>query len=307
MLNLPKHYDFVDLRRTPVEIRRALQSMGHANVVAFQTRNPIHRAHEELTKRAAAEVGGSLVIHPVVGMTKPGDIDHYTRVRAYRVLVEKYYDRGSTLLSLLPLAMRMGGPREALWHAIIRRNHGANHFIVGRDHAGPGKDSQGRPFSDRTTRRTCSETSRRDRREDGPVRGGLLAGRSRYEEWTGASGRRRFIDLGTECERYLGTAKNCPVVPRHEISRFCQVSTACHRRGFASGSPGSEREIHNRRDYHQSDLEIVAKRRCWTERLRTSIARSRLQQGDREMESSGSATSRADRGHHGVGWRAVSP
>jgi sulfate adenylyltransferase len=87
-----------------------------------------------------------LIIHPVVGMTKPGDIDHFTRVRAYRVLVEKYYDRGATLLSLLPLAMRMGGPREALWHAIIRRNHGANHFIVGRDHAGPGNDSQGKPF-----------------------------------------------------------------------------------------------------------------------------------------------------------------
>ncbi len=132
IVNLPKHYDFVDLRRTPAEVRRALEAMGHPNVVAFQTRNPIHRAHEELTKRAAKEVGGSLIIHPVVGMTKPGDIDHYTRVRAYRVLVEKYYDRNATLLSLLPLAMRMGGPREALWHAIIRRNHGANHFIVGR-------------------------------------------------------------------------------------------------------------------------------------------------------------------------------
>jgi sulfate adenylyltransferase len=146
IINLPKHYDFVELRRTPAEVRRALEAMGHENVVAFQTRNPIHRAHEELTKRAAREVGGSLIIHPVVGMTKPGDIDHFTRVRAYRVLVEKYYDRATTLLSLLPLAMRMGGPREALWHALIRRNHGANHFIVGRDHAGPGNDSQGKPF-----------------------------------------------------------------------------------------------------------------------------------------------------------------
>jgi sulfate adenylyltransferase len=146
VLNRPRYYDFVDLRRTPAEVRSLLEKMGHAKVVAFQTRNPLHRIHEELTKRAAAEVGGSLLIHPVVGMTKPGDVDHYTRVRIYRALVEKYYDPGSTLLSLLPLAMRMAGPREALWHAIIRRNYGATHFIVGRDHAGPGKDSTGKPF-----------------------------------------------------------------------------------------------------------------------------------------------------------------
>ena len=120
--------------------------MGHDNVVAFQTRNPLHRIHEELTKRAAAQVGGSLLIHPVVGLTKPGDVDHYTRVRVYRALVDNYYDKKSTLLSLLPLAMRMAGPKEVLLHAIVRRNHGANHFIVGRDHAGPGKDSTGKPF-----------------------------------------------------------------------------------------------------------------------------------------------------------------
>jgi sulfate adenylyltransferase len=146
VLNLPKHYDFTELRRTPTQVRQALEAMGASNVVAFQTRNPIHRAHEELTKRAAAQIGGSLLIHPVVGMTKPGDVDHYTRVRAYKMLVDRYYDKKKTMLSLLPLAMRMAGPREALWHAIIRRNHGANHFIVGRDHAGPGKDSSGRPF-----------------------------------------------------------------------------------------------------------------------------------------------------------------
>jgi sulfate adenylyltransferase len=120
--------------------------LGQEKVVAFQTRNPMHRIHEELTKRAADEVNGGLLIHPVVGMTKPGDVDHYTRVRTYRALYENYYDKNRTLLSLLPLAMRMAGPREAIWHAIIRRNHGATHFIVGRDHAGPGKDSQGRPF-----------------------------------------------------------------------------------------------------------------------------------------------------------------
>lgn len=146
VLSLPKHYDFTELRKTPAEVRSVIQSLGHSHVVAFQTRNPIHRAHEELTKRAAAQVGGALLMHPVVGMTKPGDIDHYTRVRAYKILVERYYDRGRTLLSLLPLAMRMAGPREAVWHAIIRRNYGANHFIVGRDHAGPGSDSRGQPF-----------------------------------------------------------------------------------------------------------------------------------------------------------------
>jgi sulfate adenylyltransferase len=146
VINLPHYYDFVDLRRTPAEVRAILERMGNQKVVAFQTRNPLHRIHEELTKRAAEEVNGSLLIHPVVGMTKPGDVDHYTRVRVYRTLVERYYDRNRTLLSLLPLAMRMAGPREALWHAIIRRNFGATHFIVGRDHAGPGNDSQGRPF-----------------------------------------------------------------------------------------------------------------------------------------------------------------
>jgi len=146
VINLPLYYDFVELRRTPAEVRALLEKMGHSNVVAFQTRNPMHRIHEELTKRAAEEVGGSLLIHPVVGMTRPGDVDHYTRVRVYRALVENYYDQASTVLSLFPLAMRMGGPREALWHALIRRNYGANHLIVGRDHAGPGNDSQGRPF-----------------------------------------------------------------------------------------------------------------------------------------------------------------
>ncbi len=146
VLNLPRYYDFTDLRRTPAEVRRLLHAMRRANVVAFQTRNPMHRIHEELTKRAAAQVDGSLLIHPVVGMTKPGDVDHFTRVRSYRLLVDKYYDPSRTLLSLLPLAMRMAGPREAVWHAIIRRNYGANHFIVGRDHAGPGNDSYGKPF-----------------------------------------------------------------------------------------------------------------------------------------------------------------
>ncbi len=146
VIDLPKHFDFPKLRRTPAEVRELLGKLGRASVVAFQTRNPMHRVHEELTKRAAAKIDGALLIHPAVGVTKPGDVDHYTRVRAYRALVENHYDPDCTVLSLLPLAMRLAGPREAVWHAIIRRNHGASHFIVGRDHASPGKDSKGEPF-----------------------------------------------------------------------------------------------------------------------------------------------------------------
>src|SRR5437764_15408020 len=105
----------------------------------------MHRAHLELTLRAAATVDAKLLIHPVVGMTKPGDVDHYTRVRSYEALLGRYPE-GTAMLSLLPLAMRMGGPREAVWHAIIRKNYGETHFVVGRDHAGPGNDSSGTPF-----------------------------------------------------------------------------------------------------------------------------------------------------------------
>jgi sulfate adenylyltransferase len=142
---LPKSYDFVPLRHTPAELREQFKKLGWTKVVAFQTRNPMHRAHKELTLRAAKEVGANLLLHPVVGLTKPGDVDHYTRVRCYQKLLPTY-PHGTTMLSLLPLAMRMAGPREALWHAIIRKNHGCTHFIVGRDHAGPGNDSRGNPF-----------------------------------------------------------------------------------------------------------------------------------------------------------------
>ena len=146
VLSLPKHYDFADLRLTPTQTRERLIQAGRANVVAFQTRNPMHRVHEEITKRAMESINGTLLLHPVVGLTKPGDVDYFTRVRTYKVLVDRYYERGRVVLALLPLAMRMAGPREAVWHMIIRRNYGANHFIVGRDHAGPGKDSTGTPF-----------------------------------------------------------------------------------------------------------------------------------------------------------------
>ncbi len=146
VLRTPPHYDFVDLRRTPAELRAQFQLLGWTRVVAFQTLNPLHRAHEELTKRAAEQIGCGLLIHPVVGITRPGDVDHYTRVRCYRALVDNYYEPGSVVLSLLPLALRMAGPREVLLHAIIRRNHGCTDFIVGRDHASPGADSTGKPF-----------------------------------------------------------------------------------------------------------------------------------------------------------------
>ena len=160
VLKLPEHPDFRELRLTPAQTRKALKQTGRRNVVAFQTRNPLHRVHEELTKRAADSVDGVLLLHPVVGLTKPGDVDHYTRVRTYKVLAENYYESDRILLSLLPLAMRMGGPREALWHTIIRRNFGANYLIVGRDHAGPGVDSQGKPFYGPTTLKSLWRTTR---------------------------------------------------------------------------------------------------------------------------------------------------
>jgi len=141
----PSHYDFKTLRLTPAELRTEFARLGWRRVVAFQTRNPMHRAHVELTFRAAKTVEANLLIHPSVGMTKPGDVDYFTRVRCYQLLLAKY-PPGTVKLSLLPLAMRMGGPREAIWHALIRKNHGVTHFIVGSDHAGPGKDTDGKPF-----------------------------------------------------------------------------------------------------------------------------------------------------------------
>jgi len=144
-INRLNHYDYVALRYTPAELRTHFDKLGWSKVVAFQTRNPMHRAHRELTVRAARDRQANVLIHPVVGLTKPGDIDHFTRVRVYEALMPRY-PNGMAVLGLLGLAMRMGGPREAIWHAIIRKNHGATHFIVGRDHAGPGKNSKGVDF-----------------------------------------------------------------------------------------------------------------------------------------------------------------
>ena len=146
VLQLPGHADFQELRLSPAQTRARLAAYATANVVAFQTRNPLHRVHEELITRAIQRVDGVLLLHPVVGLTKPGDVDHYTRVRTYKALVQCSDDANRILLALLPLAMRLAGPREALWHALIRRNYGANYLIVGRDHASPGVDSQGKPF-----------------------------------------------------------------------------------------------------------------------------------------------------------------
>ncbi|KAK0455001.1 hypothetical protein EV421DRAFT_1944292 [Armillaria borealis] len=144
-IQAPAHFDYVALRFTPAELRSHFKKLSWRKVVAFQTRNPMHRAHRELTVRAARQRQANVLIHPVVGLTKPGDVDHYTRVRVYEAIMAKY-PNGMGHLALLPLAMRMAGPREAVWHAIIRKNFGATHFIVGRDHAGPGKNSQGKDF-----------------------------------------------------------------------------------------------------------------------------------------------------------------
>jgi len=144
-IQLPAHADFATLRDTPRSLRAWFDANGWHSVVAFQTRNPLHRAHFELTMRAMSETGARLLLQPAIGRTRAGDVDHVTRVRCYQAVLP-YYGDANIRLSLLPLAMRMGGPREALLHAIIRKNYGATHFIVGRDHAGPGRDANGKPY-----------------------------------------------------------------------------------------------------------------------------------------------------------------
>ena len=139
------HYDYQDLRHSPRVLKDKFNKLGWDKVIAFQTRNPLHKAHVEMTLSAIKDLNAKLLIHPVVGMTKPGDVDYYTRVRCYNHILKKY-PNNSALLSLIPLAMRMAGPKEALWHAIIRKNYGCTHIIIGRDHAGPGNDNNGNPF-----------------------------------------------------------------------------------------------------------------------------------------------------------------
>ena len=145
LIDLPHHYDYKDLRISPKNLKKKFKDLGWGNIVAFQTRNPLHKAHVEMTLKALKDLDANLLIHPVVGMTKAGDVDHYTRVRCYQHVLGKY-PANKAILSLIPLAMRMGGPREALWHALIRKNYGCTHLIVGRDHAGPGLNKEGIPF-----------------------------------------------------------------------------------------------------------------------------------------------------------------
>jgi sulfate adenylyltransferase len=214
VIQLPRHYDFQSLRFTPSETRARLKEFGKPNIVAFQTRNPLHRVHEEMTKLATKKLDGVLLLHPVVGMTKPGDIDHYTRVRTYKILSQHYYDANRILLSLLPLAMRMAGPREALWHAIIRRNYGANHLIVGRDHASPGLDSNGEPFY---TPYGAQELVEQFSQEIGVgmiqfQELAYLPDEKRYEQVSDVSSRQKVLAIsGTEArEEYLSKGRKLP-------------------------------------------------------------------------------------------------
>ncbi len=214
VLRLPEYHDFRELRLTPAQARERLAAMGRRDVVAFQTRNPIHSAHEIMTQRAIERTDGTLLLHPVVGMTKEGDIDHYTRVRTYKAVAERAYPPDRVLLSLLPLAMRMAGPREAVWHAIIRRNYGANHLIVGRDHASPGVDSHGKPFYGPLA---AQELAQKYSSETGV---GVIAFQEfaylpeedRYEEVGKVPAGRRTLSLsGTQIrEEYLGNGAELP-------------------------------------------------------------------------------------------------
>ena len=238
VIALPRHYDFQSLRLTPAEVRAKLVALRHQNVVAFQTRNPLHRAHEELTARAARQINGALLLHPVVGLTKPGDIDHFTRVRSYKALAERYYERERMVLALLPLAMRMAGPREALWHATIRRNYGANHLIVGRDHASPGKDSHDRPFygpydAQELVARYAEETGVRPLPFSELV---YLPEESRYEE-AGLipAGKRTASISGTQVrEEYLQRGRPLPDwFTRPEVAQIlAQAHPPRHKQGF---------------------------------------------------------------------------
>jgi len=144
-IELPRHYDFNEYRQSPEELKNIFAGRNWQKIIAFQTRNPLHRAHIEMNLNASKELDAGILIHPVVGMTKPGDVDHYTRVRCYKAAMPRFPENAA-MLSLLPLAMRMAGPREALWHALIRKNYGCTHFIVGRDHASPGNGAGGEPF-----------------------------------------------------------------------------------------------------------------------------------------------------------------
>jgi sulfate adenylyltransferase len=238
VLQLPLRYDFKKLRMEPAAVRNQLKLIGRRNVVAFQTRNPLHRAHETMTKKAVDAIDGTLLLHPVVGMTKPGDIDHYTRVRSYIALTDLYYDADRTLLALLPLAMRLAGPREAVWHAIIRRNFGANFFIVGRDHASPGLNSNGLPFYEPySSQELLTKYTAETQVTMLPFGEFLyLSGGNRYEEahnipagspttsLSGTEVRNSYLDLGRKLPEWF---------TRPEVSAILESSyPPKHRQGF---------------------------------------------------------------------------
>lgn len=237
VIQLPSHYDFQNLRLTPTQTREKLQKFGRPNIAAFQTRNPLHRVHEEMTKRAIKKLDGVLLLHPAVGMTKPGDIDHYTRVRTYRALAQHYYDQNQIMLSLLPLAMRMAGPREALWHAIIRRNYGANHLIIGRDHASPGVASDGKPFYDPYGAQELVEQFS----EEIGVRMipfqelVYLPDEKKYEQVSDVASTQRVLSIsGTEArEEYLGKGRKLPEwFTRPEVGEIlAEAHPPRHRQG----------------------------------------------------------------------------
>lgn len=238
IVDLPKHHDFQSLRLTPMKVREQLAGMGYPNVVAFQTRNPMHRSHEEPTRRAQEFIRGALLIHPTVGITRPGDIDYYTRIRCIRALVSAHYDPSSVKLSIFPLAMRMAGPREALWHMIIRRNYGANHFIIGRDHASPGKDSSGKPFY---SAYGAQELAEKYKNEVGVKSITFkefvyVPDEDRYEEVDKIPGGRKSITIsGTEIrENYLRPGKMLPKwYTRPEVARILmRAYPPRHEQGF---------------------------------------------------------------------------
>jgi len=229
MIELPPNYDFAEYRLTPAEVRERLTAIGHDNVVAFQTRNPLHRVHEELTKRALESVDGVLLLHPVVGMTKHGDVDRFTRVRTYQTLASNYYEPDRILLALIPLAMRMAGPREALWHALIRRNYGANHIIIGRDHASPGLDSTGKPFYGPYDAQELVESVQEELGVTAvPFRELVyLPDENRYEEADQAPANARTLSIsGTQVrQEYLGNGKELPEwFTRPEVARILAES-----------------------------------------------------------------------------------
>ncbi|HEX9960059.1 MAG TPA: bifunctional sulfate adenylyltransferase/adenylylsulfate kinase, partial [Pyrinomonadaceae bacterium] len=229
VFELPRYYDFPELRLSPIEVRARLAALGNESVVAFQTRNPLHRAHEELTRRAMEKTGGTLLLHPVVGLTKAGDVDYYSRVQTYKILIEKYYDKSRTLLALLPLAMRFAGPREALWHAVIRRNYGANHLIVGRDHASAGLDSNGEPFyapyaAQELVEKFSDEIGVRVAAFEEFV---YLPETETYEEASKAAANKKFFPLsGTEVrEDFLNKGRKLPAwFTRPEVAQILEES-----------------------------------------------------------------------------------